>query len=148
VLALSTSALSAASAAASRTLPSRIFGINFLPIDEAMVITTTNLAAFALLVATTAFAQEAVAKSCEGKVASTDGKVTVGKCWTNNAATQELIAMACGEGDKCEVYGDFTRAGEITRFGFATGPKGMSFKMKQCKSCIEGLDRVLRDKRN
>ena len=60
-----------------------------------------------------------MAKHCKGEVVSTDGKVTVGKCWTNNAEAQELIAGACGEGDKCEVHGEFTRAGEIKRFGFA-----------------------------
>ena len=36
--------------------------------------------------------------------------------------------MARGEGDKCEVYGTITRAREIKRVGFATGPKGISFK--------------------
>jgi hypothetical protein len=82
--------------------------------------------------------------SCEGKVVSADGKVTVGKCWTNNAEAQKLIAGACGEGDKCEVHGEFTRAGEIKRFGFATGPKGISFKMKPCPSCTEGLEKILK----
>ena len=103
----------------------------------------TYLAAFALLVATTAFAQEAVAKPCKGEVVSTDGKVAVGKCWTNNVEAQELIARACGEGHKCEVHGDITRAHEIKRVFWATGPKGMSFKVKQCPSCIEALEKVL-----
>ena len=84
----------------------------------------TYFAAFALLVATTAFAQEAVAKPCKGEVVSTDGKVAVGNCWTNNVEVQEPIARACGEGHKCEVHGDITRAHEIKRVFWATGPKG------------------------
>ena len=74
-----------------------------------------------------------------------DGKVTVGKCWTDSAEPKELIAQVCGEGDTCEVVGDFTRAGEIKRFGFAAGPKGMSFKMKPCPTCKEGLEKALED---
>ena len=57
----------------------------------------------------------AYAAPCKGEVISADGKLTVGKCWTNDTDAQELIAMACGEGDKCEVYGTITRAREIKR---------------------------------
>jgi hypothetical protein len=114
---------------------------------EAMMITKTNLGALALLVAMTAFGPEAVAKSCKGQVMSADGKITVGKCWTNNAEAQELIAGACGKGDKCEVHGDISRAREIKRVDWATGPKGMSFKMKSCPTCIEGLEKVLEEER-
>ena len=87
----------------------------------------------------------AYAAPCKGEVVSADGKLTVGKCWTNDTDAQELIAMACGEGDKCEVYGTSTRAREIKRVGFATGPKGISFKMKPCPKCIEGMQKALDD---
>jgi hypothetical protein len=53
--------------------------------------------------------------------------------------------MSSGEGDKCEVYGTITRAREIKRVDFATGPKGMSLKMKPCPKCIGGMEKALDD---
>jgi hypothetical protein len=88
----------------------------------------------------------AAAKSCKGNVALDGTKVTVGKCWTDDTEAKELIAGACGEGDKCEVNGAVTRANEIKRVYWASGPKGMSFKMKPCPKCVEGLEEVLRKK--
>src|SRR5271166_6443045 len=76
--------------------------------------------------------QEAAAKSCRGDAVFGDAKVTVGNCWTKNDDAQKLIANACGQGDSCEVHGDVTRGREIKRVDWATGPKGMSFKMKPC----------------
>ena len=84
-------------------------------------------------------------RSCKGKLVSADGKVTVGKCWTNNPEFRDLIDRGCGEGDACEVVGGVNRVGEFTRVSFAVGPKGMSFKMNPCPSCAEGLKDALKE---
>jgi hypothetical protein len=109
--------------------------------EKTMKLLLMFLVALGILARAPAYA----ATPCKGEVISADGKLTVGKCWTDDTDAQELIAMACGEGDKCEVYGTITRAREIKRVDFATGPKGMSFKMKPCPKCIGGMEKALDD---
>ena len=97
---------------------------------------------FLVALGTLAVAPAYAAPQCEGEIKIANGKLTVGKCWTTDPEAQELIAGACDEGDKCKVSGTITRTREI-KVSWATGPKGMSFRMKMCPKCIEGLQKAL-----
>ena len=80
--------------------------------------------------------------SCKGATILGADRVQVGDCWSARADVIDMIAGACGDGDQCEVHGDLSHQ-EITHVSWATGPKGMSFQMKPCATCVEGLKKAI-----
>jgi hypothetical protein len=80
--------------------------------------------------------------SCKGATIFGADRVQVGDCWSARADVIDMIAGACGDGDQCEVRGDLSHQ-EITHVSWATGPKGMSFQMKPCATCVEGLKKAI-----